>query len=129
MLQVRQVVRGEKKFEKHCLSTCVDIFNIVSDDADCIVGVHRIGKQGEKRSRLLKVKCKDSESRNRVLRHAKELRKNIKYKNVFINPDRTPLEQRLFKALLQELRERKDSNENVVIFHDRIVNRREIKNF
>ena len=80
MLQVRQVVRGEKKFEKHCLSTCVDIFNIVSDDADCIVGVHRIGKQGEKRSRLLKVKCKDSESRNRVLRHAKELRKNASSK-------------------------------------------------
>jgi hypothetical protein len=101
----------------------------VSCDVDSIVSVHRIGKPGGTRPRLLKVRCKDSEFRNHLLRRAKELRKNHKYKGIFINPDRTPIEQRRYKELLEELKERKDSKEDVVIFRNRVVPRRKISNF
>ena len=108
---------------------CANIMTAVSCDIDGIVSVNRIGKPNETRPRLLKVQCKNLEFRNLLLRRAKELRKSARYKGIFINPDRTPIEQRQYKALLKELKERKDSNENVVIFRNRIVHRREVKNF
>ena len=110
-------------------SMCADIMTAVSCDTDGFVNVNRIGKPNKTRPRLLKVQCKNFEFRNQLLRRAKELRKYGKYKDIFINPDRTPLEQKHFKELLSELKERKELNENVVIFRNRVVHRRDVKNF
>lgn len=115
--------------EESDLTKCADIMKAVSCETDGIVSINRIGKPVGSRPRLLKVQCKDPEFRNRLLRMAKELRKNAKFRGIFINPDRTPLEQKHFKALLNELKQRKDCNEDVVIFRNHVVHRRDIKNF
>lgn len=113
--------------EETDLRTCVDVVRTISKNQDCIVGVSRLGKSGGTRPRLLKVQCSDVESRNHVLRHARDLRKVPKYKDIYINPDRTPMEQRQFHFLLKELRDRRDSDKDLVIFRDRIVHRQDIK--
>ena len=119
--------------EESDLRTCVDIVKSISKNQDCmqscIVGVNRIGRSRGTNPRLLKVQCSNVDSRNHVLRHARDLRKVSKYKDVFINPDRTP-EQRQLKRLLKELREQRESDKDFVIFRDRMVHRQDIgKNF
>ena len=109
---------------------CTDILDIVCEDEVIPVNVRRVGKREGSKPRLLKVQVKDVESRTCILRRAKELRKVSRHKGVFINPDRTPQEQSRFKALLRELKQRKEMNEDVVIFRNRIVHRSDIrKNF
>ena len=49
--------------------------------------------------------------------------KNLKdYKQVYINPDRTPLQQMLHKKLLQELKSRKEAREDAIIYRERESN-------
>jgi hypothetical protein len=66
----------------------------------------------------------------RILKACKELKKRQEYKNVFINPDRTPLEQAIDKRLRHELKERRENGEdNLVIYRGKVINRNEIKHF
>ena len=109
------------------LLKCNEVLRVICHDTGGIVSVHRIGRPREEKPRLLKVKCKDSDFRDLLLRRAKELKRHHEHKNIFINPDRTPLEQQHHRYLLRELKLRKESNEDVVIFRNRIVLRRRIK--
>lgn len=113
-------------------SKCAKIIETVCDDLTSegvIKTANRIGRPGARGPRLLKIKCKDVETRNQILRRAKDLRKSSQYKGVFINPDRTRMEQMHFKSLLKDLKYRKDNNEDVVIFRDSVVRRKDVKNF
>ena len=117
--------------DKSDSSKCAKLFEDIGQDATGIVSTYRVGKPSPHKPRLLKVKCEDIELRNSVLKHAKELRNSvlIQHRNIYINPDRTLIEQARFKALMTELKQRKANHENVVIFRDRIVKRRDITNF
>lgn len=89
--------------------------------------VSRIGKIRSTSSRLIRVVFTQDESASQVLQSAKSLRLYDEYKNVFINPDRTPSQQQHFSELRRELKARKEKGEDVVIFRGKVTNRAELK--
>ena len=108
---------------------CKQLFDDLSTNVD-FVETTRIGRPGNDRPRLLRVRFWKVEEKIKVLRSCKELRNLQEYKNVFINPDRTPLEQKIDKGLRDELKERREHGEaDLVVYKGKIVKRNEIKNF
>lgn len=99
-----------------------DIFREMGLDNIKIREVCRLGRTIPGRSRLLKVKCADTVSRNEVLRKSYVLRNSEKYKKVYINKDLTIAEQRRNKQLRDELNRRRGDGELVVIRKGKIVN-------
>lgn len=91
--------------------------------------VLRVGKPHPDKPRLLKVTCPDTVMKQQILRNSKALRTVKAYKNVFINEDQTPIQQKQSKALRSELKERRDRGEDIVIYRNQIVQRSEVKNF
>lgn len=111
----------EQDDEELC-QTMLQKLNILETDG---IRIHRIGKIGQtKRPRLLKVKCKNIEQKITILRKGRELRDHQQYKNVYINPDRTYLQRAMHQSLREELKQRRDKGEDVIIFRDRVVQRR-----
>ena len=109
-----------------CESILKEINITIADD----VIVHRIGRAGhENRPRPLKLNCKSIEQKIMILRKARELRSHQKYRDVFINPDRTQMQRAIHKKLREELNRRRSNGEDVVIFRDRVVVRRNNRNF
>lgn len=108
--------------DRHNCDLMLRSLNITEADG---ITVHRIGRarQGD-RPRLLKLKCNNIEQKITILRKARELRSHQRYREVYINPDRTHLQQIIHKSLRDELKHRKDAGEDVVIFRDRVVVRR-----
>ena len=96
-----------------------DLFQTLGLEADTVPDASLVGKRSSERPRLLRVRFKDSVFRDSVLRNAKELRKHPKYRSVFINPDRTPLQQKLWRERLSERKKRKDDNKDAVILRNR----------
>lgn len=119
--------KDEAAKEDATLST--DILKTLGFKENTIGEVRRIGKPNEKRPRLLRVTCISKEVRDDILRRAKELRRYSRYRGFFINPDRTPFQQKCWSELLSELKTRRDIGEDVVIFRDRVVPRRRNQNF
>ena len=110
-------------------SFCRRLFADLSTSVD-FEKATRIGRSRNGRSRLLRVRFQKTEDKFRILRTCKELRKHEEYKNVFINLDRTPLEQRIDKRLRDELIKRREGGEtDLVIYKGKVVKRNEIKNF
>jgi predicted RNase H-like nuclease (RuvC/YqgF family) len=107
---------------------CLDVLKLVGTDHDALDEVIRLGQPRKDRPRLLKVKCKSEAIRDAVLRNTKKLRNIPELRRVFINPDRTPMQQNFWKDTLAELKNRRAQGENVVIFRDRVVTRRDAKN-
>lgn len=89
-------------FKDSDCSQSPDIVKSVSCDTEGIVAVNRNGKLDTSRQRHLKVNFKYPGFCDQLLRRAKNFGRNVKYKDVFINPDRTAREQRQFKASLNE---------------------------
>lgn len=85
--------------------------------------VMRIGRQKTGVNRIVRVTLVDENSKKSILRKAKNLRSNTKFKNIYINPDRTPHEQKLFKACYLEFKERKNKGEDVIIYRGEVVRR------
>ena len=98
---------------------------------DAISSVHRIGKVNLVKStpRLLKVVCRDNESKRALLRKARDLRNTANFKQVYVNPDLTPVQQEQSKRLRRELRMRRDRGEDVVISNGRVIQRNGTQNF
>ena len=88
------------------------------------VELKRIGTIKADRHRLLKVTFRTKYIRDTVLERSKILR-NSKYKEVFINKDLTVIEQRERQVLLNELRRRRENNEDVIIKRGKVVLRNE----
>lgn len=108
---------------------CRKMFSDLSATTDFEEAI-RIGRPSQDRPRLLKVRFKSMDGKIRVMRTSKELRNLGHYKNVFINSDRTRLEQSIDKKLRDELKTRKESGEdNLIIYKGKIVNRNDVKNF
>ena len=92
----------------------------------------RIGRNSKLGKRLIRVTFADENTRNEVLRNAKKLSSCAELRHVYIHPDRTPTEQRQFSILRQELKDRRDAGEDVVIFNNKVLDRKEVnssKNF
>ena len=94
-----------------------------------VVATHRIGKPVAGKPQLLKVIMDSVESKHEIMRKAKQLRNIQEYRQVYINPDRTPLQQLQNKELLEEWKARRDAGEQVVIFKQKVVARESLKNF
>lgn len=110
-------------------STCTEILETLGIGPDDVCEVSRLGRPSAGRDRLLRVRCRQMSARNEALRRARDLRKHTKFRGVFINPDRTPMQQLSHKELISELNHRKRNNEDVVIFRNKVIPRREIKTF
>lgn len=85
--------------------------------------VIRIGKIQPSRPRLLKIKCKSQQTRNFVLKGARNLRSSEEFKNIFLNADQTLSQRTKSKLLRAELQNRREAGENVVIYRGRIVDK------
>ena len=91
--------------------------------------VSRVGKPRQDRSRLMKVFCPDVKTKRMVLRNGKNLRSSFKFKSVYVNEDRTPMQQEQSRKLRAEMRRRREDGEDVVIFRSQIVQRGDVQNF
>ena len=90
----------------------------------------RIGKPRPDKPRLLKVIFPDVSTKMTILRNKKALRSSNCNKNVFINDDQTPLQQQQSKLLRAELKRRRDAGEeDAVVYRNKVVLRKKIKNF
>lgn len=81
----------------------------------------RIGRLNSQRPRLLRLKCKDTETKFSILREARNLRNCSKFKTVYINPDLTRIQRERGKMLRTELKRRQESGESVAIRGGKIV--------
>lgn len=95
-----------------------------------VQSVSRIGKIGGNKERLMRVKLKSEASKIELLKSARNLKNNTEYKGVYLNPDRTPMEQHRFSILRKELKTRRSNGEDVILYKGQIINKNEIhKNF
>ena len=107
-----------------------DLFRELNDFTCSVVSsVYRIGKINSSGPRLLKVVCRDVDSKRSLLRKSKDLRDSVTFKNVYVNPDLTPMQQKENKRLRQELRSRRELGEDVIIRQGRIVEKGLRQNF
>ena len=90
---------------------------------DAISRTYRIGKEDPSKPRLLRVTCRDVHIKRAIVERAVYLRNMPRYVNVYISPDRTPMEQRDYKQLREELKRRRILGEDVIIRHGKIVSR------
>ena len=77
----------------------------------------RIGRPGHQQ--LLRVRYRERATRISVLRKARTLR----YSEVFKNADLTLLQQNEQRKLRQELQQRRQDGENVIIFRNNVIDR------
>ena len=85
--------------------------------------LYRVGKLRPGVPRPLCLKCESVEQKNRILRSSKGLRSMEKYKSVYINPDRTPMQLEKDKKLREELKRQRLEGKDVIIFREKIVER------
>lgn len=120
---------GEDDAENHDREEMEKVLNAIeSSDAD-IEELRRVGRitPGRSGKRPLLITFSSASQKWKVLKRASRLRRIPTYSSVFINPDLTPLQQAQRKILLTELRARRDSGEDVVLFRNQVIRRDEIK--
>ena len=109
-----------------------DVENILEaleeEDVD-VSSIRRVGRAKGDGKKMLKVEFSSEEEKRRVLRKAKSLRHKPDYKTVFINPDRTILQQKEFRLLREELKRRKENGEDVVISKSKVVAKSSLQHF
>lgn len=90
---------------------------------------HRFGKIKPGQARPLRLKCKSLRQKNNILRASKSLREIPECRSIFVNPDKTPLQQENDRKLREEWRTLKNAGEDVVIFRGRVMKRDQKQNF
>lgn len=93
----------------------VDNLDVDPDD------VSRIGRLDLNKPRLLRFKCDDGDTRRLLLKNSKDLRKSSNFQNVYINPDLTYFQRKRNADLRKEVKQRRESGENVGIRRGRII--------
>lgn len=83
--------------------------------------ITRIGRMKEGKERLIRIKLSTDDSKTKLLKAAKSLQNIPKYKGIYLNPDRTPVEQHRFALIRKELKDRKEKGEDVVLFRGRVI--------
>lgn len=83
--------------------------------------LRRVGKHAHRGKRPLLITFSDVADKWKVLKKASKLRRSPNYSSVFINEDRTQLQQLHRKRQLEELKRRRQNGENVVLYGDRVI--------
>jgi len=92
--------------------------------------IHRLGKPRDGRPRPLRITGFTVGQKLQVVRSARSLRNSDNYKNVFVNSDLTPRQQREARALRVELKQRRENGENdLVIYNGKITSKSQLSNF
>lgn len=91
----------------------------ISDDD--VSDIHRIGNPARAGRAMLKVKFDSHDVKQTVIRNSKQLRGS--HSNVYINPDRTPLQQSQHKRLRLELKHRRECGEDFIIHKNQVIPR------
>ena len=101
---------------------------IESTDA-AIKDLRRVGRvtPGRSGKRPLLITFSNPNQKWKVLKKASRLRRDPDFSSVYINADLTPFQQDQRKELLSELRDRRRSGEDVVLFRNRVIRRNEVK--
>lgn len=115
--------------KKDDANKCVDLLENLGVSDYEVVATHRIGKSITGKPQLLKVILSSVKSKHEIIHKAKQLKSLHGYRQVYINPDRTPLQQLQHKKLLEEWKSRREAGEQVVIFKQKVVARETLKNF
>lgn len=92
-------------------------------NADIVSGIHRIGRVNSNRPRLLKVICRDVDSKISLLRKSRDLKKSQEFMNVYVNSDLTPAQRMDSKRLREEWKARRGRGEDVIIRNGRVIER------
>ena len=106
-----------------------ELMQELSVNKDDIARIHRIGKPGIGTGRLLKATFRDHETRQEMLRKARQLRNIPAHRKTFINPDLTLNQRNERKVLNEELKKRRGMGEDVVIWRGKIVQKKNFANF
>ncbi|KAG5880200.1 hypothetical protein JTB14_018062 [Gonioctena quinquepunctata] len=93
-----------------------DVVKIIIPDIEMTGSkIHRLEKPSAGKTRLLKIIMPDSSKHSQLIRKNKKIQAVDRFKNVYIKPHQTVMQRELFIILRQELRERQESGENLVI--------------
>ena len=115
---------------EHYLNFCEELVTkLWMDEEEDFNQPVRIGRSNNNSPHLLRLKCKSLEQRSRILRSSRALRRFPEFQNVFVNPDRTPMQQAAHKVLQNDLKMRKQNGEDVMIFRGEIVEKTTRQNF
>ena len=93
-----------------------------------VKNIQRIGRLSSNRPRLLKVELGNSSQRNAILRNVRLLRRSS-WDFVYINPDFTEKERVHNRKMRDELKARRNSGEDVVLYRGKIVPKMQTTNF
>lgn len=101
---------------RHDLDSVQKIMHVIEPNASIAVSdAKRLGKPSKDRARLLRVSLPSGCCKQQILRKARSLR-NTSFKDVFIQPDLTKVQQAVERDLRKELVDRRQRGEDVVIF-------------
>jgi len=118
----------DRRHEDYILAQ--ELLHKLSCDDVSVNHIARLGApptDGDSRVRPVKLELASADSRDKVLRNAKNLRRetDATWKSIFLHRDLTPREREARRLLVQELKDRKTAGEaNLIIVNGRIVSRR-----
>lgn len=107
---------------------CKSLLSALDIDED-FEHLQRIGKARPGGLRPLRMKCKSVGQKYRILKSSKTLKNTLKYKAVFVHPDRTPMQLEEDRRLRQELNMQRLAGRDVIISKGKIVERTLKENF
>lgn len=106
-----------------------ELFLSLGFDDIKVCDISRLGKKIESKIRPVKVTLENPALKKLVIQKARQLRNNEKYKNIYIDYDKTKLQQSEWNNLRSELKQRRESGEDVVIYNGCIRPRASLKHF
>ena len=83
--------------------------------------------EDSQKCRPVKVVLKDTDTKMRILRKARNLRKSDKFKKVGISADKTLKERQADKVLVDERNRRREEGEDVVIYRGKVVTKQSLE--
>ena len=112
-------VEERKKWDRSKVEDLVK--RLCNFNGEVISSINRIGKANSSKPRLLRVVCRDVDTKYSLIRNAKNLRQLPDFNRIFLNPDLTPIQQNESKYLREELKTRRNRGEDVKIHRGKIV--------
>ena len=106
-----------------------DLFDTMGIADASVEETRRIGRITDNKIRALKVTLKDQNTKQKILRSAKELRKSSRFRHVFLANDATKWQQKELSNLRSELKNRRDQGEEVVIYNGQVRSKESLQNF
>lgn len=103
----------------------LELLNELDVNVDDVGTISRVGaiKAGSRRSRPIKLRFRNEDSRRLCLRRAKQLKGSASHHSVFIRPDLTRSQLESNKRLMEEIKARRKAGEDVFLRKGRIVHK------